>query len=158
MNCANHPDAAVPADIPGAGGLVSLQSQLSQAQAQADSLADRYGPNYPPLEQARAQVTSLKNTIEELRRTLMKSAAENLERVQKADQSITDRLDALQKEAEGRTPDTVKYEILKSQYLSDQNLYNILLGAMGTGAIQAGMQSQELNRFTAACWRRGSVC
>jgi len=102
------------------------------------------------LEQARAQVTSLKNTIEELRRTLMKSAAENLERVQKADQSITDRLDALQKEAEGRTPDTVKYEILKSQYLSDQNLYNILLGAMGTGAIQAGMQSQELNRFTAA--------
>jgi polysaccharide biosynthesis transport protein len=146
----NHPDAAVPADIPGASGLIALQSQLSTVQSQADSLADRYGPNYPPLQQARAQVASLKTTTEELHRALLKSAAENLERVQKADQSITDRLDALQKEAEGRTPDTVKYEILKSQYLSDQSLYNVLLAAIGTGAIQAGMQSQELNRFTDA--------
>jgi capsular exopolysaccharide synthesis family protein len=146
----NHPDASVPADVPGAATLAAMQSQLSQAKSQADALSDRYGPNYPPLQQAQAQVSSLQRSVDDLRRAVLKGAAENLERAQKADQSITDRLDSLQKEAEGRTPDTVRYEILKSQYLSDQNLYNVLLAAMGTGSIQAGMQSQELNRFTAA--------
>lgn len=146
----NHPDASVPGDIPGASALSVLQSQLLQAQAQVDSLSDRYGPNYPPLQQATAQVASLKKSADDMRRSVLRGAAENLERTQKAEQSITDRLDELQKEAEGRTPDTVRYEVKKAQYLSDQNLYNILLAAMGTGSIQAGMQSQELNRFTAA--------
>jgi capsular exopolysaccharide synthesis family protein len=146
----NHPEAAIPLDIPGAAALAAMQAQLSTAQAQADSLAERYGPNYAPLQQARAQAASLKTTSDDVRRSLLKSAAENLERAQKTEQSITDRLDALQKEAEGRTPDTVKYEILKAQYLSDRDLYNLLEGAVGTGAIQSGMQAQELNRFTDA--------
>lgn len=146
----NHPEAAVPPDIPGSNELLNLQTQLSQLEAQADSLSDRYGPNYPPLKQSQAQVASMKKTVEELRRSLLKSAAENLERSQKADQSISDRLEALQQEAEGRTPDTVKLQILKAQYESDQSLYNLLVGAVGTGAIQSGMQAQELNRFTDA--------
>jgi succinoglycan biosynthesis transport protein ExoP len=150
QNMINHPEASVPPDVPGASGLVSLEGQLSQAQAQAASLEDRYGPNYAPLQQARAQVASLKKSADELRRKVESAAAENLERSKKTGQSIEDRLLALQKEAEGRTPDTVRYEILKSQYVSDQTLYNVLLSAMGTGAIQAGMQSQELNRFSAA--------
>jgi len=146
----NHPEASIPLDIPGAAALSALQSQLSLAQAQVESLSNRYGPNYPPLQQASAQVASLKKSADDLRRSVLKGAAENLERTQKSDQSITDRLDALQNEAEGRTPDTVRYEIMKSQYQSDQTLYNLLLAAMGTGSIQAGMQSQELNRFTTA--------
>jgi polysaccharide biosynthesis transport protein len=146
----NHPDASVPMDIPASGALITLQAQLGQAQAQVASLQDRYGPNYPPLQQAKAQVESLKKSAEEMRATVLKGAAENIERAQRSEQSLTDSLEALQKEAQGRSPDTVRYEILKSQYVSDQTLYNVLLSAMGTGAIQAGMQSQELNRFTAA--------
>jgi capsular exopolysaccharide synthesis family protein len=146
----NHPEASIPQDIPGASGMAAMQSQLAQAQAQAAALEDRYGPNYPPLQQARAQVASLRKSTEEFRHKAESAAAENLERAKKAEQSITDRLLGLQKEAQGRTPDTVHYEILKSQYVSDQTLYNILLSAMGTGAIQAGMRSQELNRFSAA--------
>ena len=146
----NHPDASVPSDIPAASGLVSLQAQLAQAQSQVASLEDRYGPNYPPLLQSKALVESLKANTEIMRKRVLNGAAENLEEAQKAEQSLTDKLSALQKEAGARTPDTVRYEILKSQYVSDQTLYNVLLSAMGTGAIQAGMQSQELNRFTAA--------
>jgi succinoglycan biosynthesis transport protein ExoP len=150
QNMLNHPDATVPVDVPASVALVSLQSQLAQAQSQAAAIEDRYGPNYPPLQQAKAQVASLSKSVDDLRHNVLKGAAENLERAQKSEQSISDRLLELQKEAEGRTPDTVRYEILKAQYLSDQTLYNVLLAAMGTGAIQAGMQSQELNRFTAA--------
>lgn len=146
----NHPDATVPQDIPASSALIALQSQLAQAEAQVASLEERYGPNYPPLQQAKAQLTSLKKSEEDTRKTVLNGAAENLEKEKRTEQSLTDSLTALQKEAQNRTPDTVRYEILKSQYLSDQTLYNVLLSAMGTGAIQAGMQSQELNRFTAA--------
>ncbi len=150
QNMLNHPEAAIGSNLPGANSLGTLQAQLAEAQSQAAALQDRYGPNYPPLQQARAQVASLQKSADELRAKVLKGAAENMERAEKAEQSITDRLTALQKEAEGRTPDTVKYEILKSQYLSNQTLYNVLLSALGTGAIQAGMQSQELNRFMPA--------
>jgi capsular exopolysaccharide synthesis family protein len=92
----------------------------------------------------------LQKSLDDLHQTVVRSAQSSLDRSRKAEQSINGRLDALQHEAEGRTPDTVRYEILKSQYTSDQTLYNVLLTAMGTGAIQAGMQSQELNRFTEA--------
>jgi succinoglycan biosynthesis transport protein ExoP len=146
----HHPDASVPSDIPAAAGLVALQSQVAQAQSQAAALEDRYGPNYAPLQQSKAQVASLQKSVDDMRSTVLKGAAENLERAQRAEQSISDRLAELQKESESRTPDTVRYEILKSQYLSDQTLYNVLLSAMGTGSIQAGMQSQEMNRFTPA--------
>jgi polysaccharide biosynthesis transport protein len=150
QNMLNHPDASVPSDIPASSGLVALQTQLANAEAQVASLENRFGPNYAPLQQAKAQVASMKKSADALRQNVLNGAAENQERAEKAEKSITDRLLALQQEAQGRTPDTVRYEILKSQYLSDQTLYNVLLTAMGTGAIQAGMQSQELNRFTAA--------
>jgi len=146
----DHPDATVPLDVPAAGALVSLRSQLAGLEAQVASLEQRYGPNYPPLQQAKAQVESLKQSSEEMRKKVLAGALGNLERTRKTEQSLTNSLSALQKEAQNRTPDTVRYEILKSQYISDQTLYNVLLSAMGTGAIQAGMQSQELNRFTAA--------
>jgi len=150
QNMLNHPDASVPSDIPAASALLQLQAQLALVQAQVSSFEDRYGPNYPPLQQAKAQLASLRKSEDEARSKVLKGAAENIERAQKSEQSLTDSLAALQKEAENRTPDTVRYEILRSQYVSDQTLYNVLLSAMGTGAIQAGMQSQELNRFTAA--------
>lgn len=150
QNMQAHPEATIPPDVPGAAALGGIQAELASAQAQAASLEDRYGPNYPPLQQAKAQVASLKKSQDDIRAKVLKGAQENVERAQKSEQSISDRLVALQKEAEGRTPETVQYEILKSQYISDQALYNVLLTAMGTGAIQAGMQSQELNRFTVA--------
>ncbi len=150
QNLLNHPDVGASPDIPAYSGVTALQTQLAAAQAQTAALKDRYGPNYPPLKQAEAQQASLQKSLDDLRQVVVRSAQSSLERNRKAEQSINSRLDALQHEAEGRTPDTVRYEILKSQYISDQTLYNVLLTAMGTGAIQAGMQSQELNRFTEA--------
>ncbi len=150
QNLISHPDAALPSDIPSASALVALDMQLAQAQAQSAALQNRYGANYPPLQSQLAQLASLKKSDDELRRKVISGAADNLERAKKSEQSITDRVSDLQKEAEGRTPDTVRYEILKSQYVSDQTLYNVLLSAIGTGAIQSSLQAQELNRFTAA--------
>jgi polysaccharide biosynthesis transport protein len=143
----DHPDASIPSDIPAALSLTSLQAQLAQVKSVESSLQERYGPKYPPLQQARLQVASLQKSYDDLRGQVLRGAKENLVRSQKADESLTERLGELQKEAESRTEGTVRYQILKSQYLSDQLVYNSLLSAIGTGEIQARMQSQELSRF-----------
>ncbi len=145
-----HPDASVPNDVPAASALTAIQGQLATQESLVASLENRFGPNYPPLQQARAQIQSLQKSAQEIHASVLKGAAQTVERARKSEQSINDNLAALQKTAENRTPDTVRFEILKSQYLSDQALYNALLSAMGTGAIQAGMQSQDLNRFLTA--------
>jgi succinoglycan biosynthesis transport protein ExoP len=150
QNMSQHPDATVPVDIPAAAGLTAMESQLATAESQVAVLSDRYGPNYPPLQQAQAQVDSLKKSLASQRQSVLNGARENMERAEKAEQSINDRLDALQKESEGRTPDLVRYEILKAKYTSDQTLYNVLISALATGSIQAGLQAQELNLFTPA--------
>jgi len=82
----NHPDATVPTDIPASAALSALQAQLAQTQSQVASLEDRYGPNYPPLQQARAQAASLRKSADELRQNVLKGAYENMERAQKAEQ------------------------------------------------------------------------
>ena len=146
----DHPDAAIPNDLPGNATLSQLQTQLTQTEAQVASLESRYGPNYEPLKQLKAQVSTLQQNVKSEHEKVLKGAAENFERYQKVEASINDRLDALQKLSQDRTPDTVRFEILKSKYVSDQTLYNLLLSAIGTGQIQAGMQSQVLNRFSTA--------
>ncbi|HTJ30626.1 MAG TPA: polysaccharide biosynthesis tyrosine autokinase [Acidobacteriaceae bacterium] len=150
QNMVAHPEAQVPNDIPGAQSLAALQGQLATQQSLVASLQDRFGPNYPALQQARAQEASLQKSVGDLHATVLQAARENADRAQKSVASINASIAGLQVEAQRRTPDTVKYEILKSQYMGDQTLYTALLSAMGTGAIQAGMQSQVLNRFTIA--------
>jgi succinoglycan biosynthesis transport protein ExoP len=150
QNILQHPDATIPGDIPGSSALLAIQSQLATAQAQVASLQDRFGPNYPPLAQAQAQVASLQKSADDLRATVVRGAAQNVERAKKSEASLNASIAGIQQEAQNRTPETVKFEILKSQYIGDQTLYTALLSAMGTGAIQAGMQTQELNRFTVA--------
>ena len=150
QNLLAHPDAAVPQDIPGASELVAIDGQLAAAKAQASTYLDRFGPNYPPLQGARAQVDSLQKSADELRATVLKGAQDAASRAAKSVDQINANIVTLQQQAQAKTPETVKYEILKSQYEGDQTLYTALLSAMGTGAIQAGMQSQLLNRFTVA--------
>jgi capsular exopolysaccharide synthesis family protein len=149
-NMLRHPEAAIPNDTPGTASLTSLGSQLSQSKSQEAALESRYGPNYAPLQEQRAQTAELQKSFDEALKKSLNAAAESVEATRKEEESINDHLMSLQAIAKSRTPETVQFEILKAQYVSDQTLYNVLLAALGTGAIQAGLQGQDLNRFTAA--------
>lgn len=149
-NMVKHPEAALPNDTPGTPSLVSLGSQLAQSKSLEAALESRYGPNYAPLQEQRAQTAELQKSVDEARKRSLNAAAESVEAARKEEASINDHLTSLQTLAKSRTPETVQFEILKAEYMSDQTLYNVLLAALGTGAIQAGLQGQDLNRFTAA--------
>lgn len=143
-------DALPPADIPGSAELSSLMTSLTTAKSQLASLRQRYGSSYPGLAQQAAQVQSIQNDIAQYRSKLIDSAQHNVSRDQQIVDSLNARIDALQKKSEASTPQIVQYEVLKSQYLSDQTLYNTLLSTVGSSEIQTGMEAQVLNRFEVA--------
>ena len=143
-------DALPPADIPGSAELSSLVTSLTAAKSQLAFLTQRYGSSYPGLAQQKAQVQSIENDIQQYRAKLMDSAQHNVTRDQQIVNSLNARIDALQKQSEASTPQIVQYEVLKSQYLSDQALYNTLLSTVGSSEIETGMEAQVLNRFEVA--------
>lgn len=150
QNLQEHPDAVPPADVPGSLEMGTLIASLSTAKGQLASLEQRYGSNYPGLGQVNAEVSSYEHDIAELHSKLVQSAKQNVDRAQSVVDSLNNRIEALKQQSEGSTPEIVHYEVLKSQYMSDQTLYNVLLSTLGTGEIQAGMQTQVLNRFVTA--------
>uniref|UniRef100_E6PYQ4 Polysaccharide chain length determinant N-terminal domain-containing protein n=1 Tax=mine drainage metagenome TaxID=410659 RepID=E6PYQ4_9ZZZZ len=150
QNLLVHPDAVPPIDVPGSLEMSSLVTSLSTANGQLASIEQRYGSNYPGLGQVQAQVKSYEHDIADLHAKLLQSAKQNVDRAQSVVDSLNNRINSLKQQSEGATPEIVHYEVLKSQYMSDQTLYNVLLSTLGTGEIQAGMQTQVLNRFVTA--------
>jgi uncharacterized protein involved in exopolysaccharide biosynthesis len=149
-NLLHNPDAVPPATIPGSAQVEALVTQLSAAKATVASLEDRYGKSYPPLSQARAQVKSIQDDIAALHGKLLQSARQDVESSQAVLTSLDDRIAALKQQSEDSSSAIVHYEVLKAQYLSDQTLYDTLLSTLGSGEIEAGMQTQVLNRFETA--------
>ncbi len=149
-NLLHNPDAVPPAIIPGSTQIESLVTQLSSAKAAVAALQDRYGKNYPPLSQARAQVQSIQADIAALHNKLLQSAQQDVESSQAVVKSLDDRIATLKQQSQDSSSAIVHYEVLKAQYLSDQTLYNTLLSTLGSGEIEAGMQMQVLNHFSTA--------
>lgn len=149
-NLVHNPNAVPPVTIPGSTEMQALVAQLSAAKATAAALEDRYGKNYPPLAQAQAQVRSIEQDVATLHSKLLQSARENMVSAQNVVKSFDDRIAALKQQSQDSSSAIVHYEVLKAQYLSDQALYDTLLSTLGSGEIEAGMETQVLNRFDTA--------
>ncbi len=149
-NLLHNPDAVPPATVPGSMQMEGLVGQLSAAKAAVASLEERYGKNYPPLSQARAQVRSIQDDINTLHQKLLQSALQDVQSSQAVVKSLDDRIATLKQQSQDSSSAIVHYEVLKAQYLSDQTLYDTLLSTLGSGEIEAGMQTQILNHFSEA--------
>ena len=143
--------SAFPAtSMPGAQVLSPLTSQLAQLEGERAAMAARYGPGYEPLLQLDQEVAFLKKNIAEQRQKIITGAAESADAQAETVGEIQKNIDALKADAKGMGPDAVQYEILKSEYVADQTLYNGLLAIVSAGGIEAGLKAQEVNRQSIA--------
>jgi polysaccharide biosynthesis transport protein len=147
---AGDTDAFAPSTAPGAVVLSTLNVQLSEMEAQRMALADRYGPGYPQLRQIDNQIAGIKKGLADERGKVLKSALNNVNAADKADQEIQQSIDAVKRQAEGRSPEVVRFEEAKVQYVTDQALYNSLLTLLSAGGIESGLKTQEINTFSVA--------
>jgi succinoglycan biosynthesis transport protein ExoP len=142
--------ASLPSSAPGSGALTNLQAQLSQLEAQKSSLTGRYGPGYPPLQQIESSEKTLRKAIVDQRQRMLDAARENLQATQKTLTDIQSQMDQIKGESKGMTPEAVRFYQLKTQYTTDQTLYNGLLSLLNAGGIESGLKTQEVNRMSTA--------
>ena len=143
-------DTFAPGTAPGAVVLSTLSVQLAELQAQKMSLSERFGPGYPQLRQLDDQIAGLKRGLSEERAKVLKSALNNVNAANSADQQIQKSIEAVKAQAEGRSPEVVHFEEAKVQYVTDQALYNSLLTLLSAGGIESGLKTQETNRLSVA--------
>ena len=143
-------DSFAPSTTPGSQVLNTLSVQLSSLEAQRAALSDRYGPGYTPLKQLDNQIEGMKQTMAEERKKLLEAAREDLDSARKAESSIQGSIASVKSHATGQSPQVVQFEVLKSQYIADQALYNSLLQLLSSGGISAGLKTQEVNRLSIA--------
>jgi polysaccharide biosynthesis transport protein len=67
----NSDGTFAPMTTPGASGLVSLNVQMAELEAQKNALSDRFGPGYPQLRQLDKQIEGLKASIAEQRQKVI---------------------------------------------------------------------------------------
>jgi succinoglycan biosynthesis transport protein ExoP len=139
-----------PISVPGAQVLNNLNVELAQLEAQEAALTERYGPGYGPLRQIQNQVANTRKNIADLRRQLLESAQQDEQAAAKTEADIENNIAQVKAEAKGNNPELVRYQVLKAQYLADQQLYNSLLTLLSAGGIEAGLKTQETNRMSTA--------
>ncbi len=149
-NMLKNPDSPQPSEIPGVNAIATLVTSLESLRSQRVALETKYGPNYPGVQQLKSQEAETEKGIAAARAEALDAAKHGVQTAKEQEASLASELANLQSQAKGMTPEAVKLEVLKSNYMSDQALYNTLLATLGTGSIQAGLQSQDLNRFMPA--------
>jgi len=140
----------VPPTTPGAIVLQQLNVQLAGLDAQRQAMMDRYGPGYPPLKLIQNQVEGLRKDVAAVREKIVASAHQDMESASKTEADIKASIESVKAQAKGQNSDLVRFEVLKSQYLADQLLYNSLLSLLSAGSIESGLKSQEVNRLSTA--------
>lgn len=143
-------DSFAPLSAPGALVLTSLSIQLSELKAQEAALTDRYGPGYPPLKQMEQQAEELKKSITEERTKVLEAARQGVAAAKKSESDILGSIEQVKNQAKGQSKQVVAFEVLKSQYIADQALYNSLLSLLSAGGIESGLKTQEVNRLSIA--------
>ncbi len=143
-------DTFAPSTAPGATVLSTLSVQLSELQAQRTGLSERFGPGYPQLRELDKQIVGLQKGLMDARAKVLKSALNNVNAANEADEQIEKSIDAVKAKAEGLSPEVVRFEEAKAQYVTDQALYDSLLTLLGAGGIESGLKTQETNRMSVA--------
>jgi polysaccharide biosynthesis transport protein len=143
-------DAFLPETIPGTLLFNTLESQLATLISTEAQTASRYGKNYPPLAAMKKEEDELRKQIADERVKAIASAEQEVKISDESLKRIKTNIEASKEIAKGMNSDTVRYEVLRAQYQTDQGLYNGLLELIGTGGIDAGLKAQNVNRMSAA--------
>ena len=124
--------------------LPSLRGQLSSARADLAKLASNLGDNNPQILAFKAQINTLQQEIRTEEDRVIIQARENFQAARTNEQETRSALEDEKAAAFKLRDDLVQYTIRQREYETNRQLYDGLLQRLRTAAVEAGLESTEI--------------
>ena len=130
--------------------LSNLRNQRAQAESRYASLSSQFGPNYPEVLQAKAQLNALDREVSDEQQRVLNQAHQAFVAAQQNENTTTAALDREKDIANRKHDDMARYQILLHDFESSRALYEGLLQRLEEAGIVSGLESSEVDIFDMA--------
>ena len=130
--------------------LQATRQQLAQLRSQYTSMAQTYGPAYPPLKSLKAQIDQMERSREQLETAQRARAEKELEAATANEKMLRDRLTAQEQEVYGNGEKGAQLEFARSEYEANRLLYDGLQQKLQEAGIMAGLHSTSIHIIDSA--------
>lgn len=133
------------ADVLNDVSLQGLGARLDDATRQVASLSAVYNPGYSKLQQAQAEVTSLRAAFETHRADLIRRTETDYQAAARREKLLSATYDDQAREVTGQDERAVKYNVLKREVDSNQQLYDTMLQQMKQASIATALHASNVH-------------
>jgi polysaccharide biosynthesis transport protein len=125
--------------------LQNLRNSQAQLASQYAQLKAQYGPNYPDVKQAKAQLGEIESAVSAEQARVLSEAQVAYAAAKKNEDMTTAAFNKQKADAFRSRDDMVKYEILTHEYEANRTLYEGLLERLREAGIVSGLESSEVD-------------
>lgn len=125
--------------------LANLRNQKAQIEARYAGLTAQFGPKYPEVQQAAAELATLNSEIQQEQARVLNQARQAFDAASNDEQKTFATLDSKKAETFKKQTDMVQYQILLHDYESSRALYETLMQRLRQAGIVAGLESSEVD-------------
>jgi len=125
--------------------LANLRNQKAQAEARYAGLSAQFGPKYPEVQQAAAELATLNREIQQEQTRVLTQAHQAFDAASTDERNTLATLAEKKSAAFTKQSDMVQYQILLHDYESSRSLYEGLMQRLRQAGIVAGLESSEVD-------------
>jgi capsular exopolysaccharide synthesis family protein len=133
------------ADILNDFSLQSISARLEDATRQVASLSAVYNPGYAKLQQAQAEMASLQEAFNSHRADLLRRIETDYQAATQREKLLSATYDSQAREVAGQDERAVKYNVLKREVDSNQQLYDTMLQQLKQSSIATALHASNVH-------------
>jgi polysaccharide biosynthesis transport protein len=125
--------------------ITAAMARLSQLNDEYTSMVQIYGPAHPRVKTVKAQIEQLKRELERHEKTQISRAQKELEAARSNESKLLAALQKQEEAAYSKGQKAVQYELARSQYEANRQLYDGLQLRLQEAGIMAGLHSTAIH-------------
>lgn len=127
------------------GLLSNLRNQKATTEARYNGLSAQFGPKYPEVKQAAAELATLNKEIDQEQRRILNQSQSAYQAAASNEKDTVATLEGKKSQAFQKQNDMVQYQILLHDYEASRTLYEGLMQRLRQAGIVAGLDSSEVD-------------
>jgi polysaccharide biosynthesis transport protein len=122
----------------------TLRSQQAAQKALYSEVSDKFGPNYPKLEEMSANLTSLQGSIAAEQARLLKQTQSDFAVAQQVEESSRQIFEGQKHDAEALNDKAIQYQMLRQESEQSRDLYQRLLSKLKEAGVLESLRSSNV--------------